>query len=117
MEDSLLPGTLQHSLCQLAQIEPSHKFMDFACGSGGLLINHPSSNYEEIWGIEISPEWAKLARANLLLHGFCSSLYSEPKLHIYDQNALRAFETEVNYDLSSIASWSVHLLAKKLMQS
>jgi len=38
---------------------------DFACGSGGLLVEFPQSN---VSGSEISPSWARLARANLLLH-------------------------------------------------
>lgn len=38
---------------------------DFACGSGGLLIHSEGS---KLVGVEISPEWARLARANLRLH-------------------------------------------------
>jgi type I restriction-modification system DNA methylase subunit len=38
---------------------------DFACGSGGLLIHSQGS---KLVGVDISPEWARLARANLQLH-------------------------------------------------
>ena len=38
---------------------------DFACGSGGLLIHSQGS---ELFGVDISPEWARIARANLQLH-------------------------------------------------
>lgn len=38
---------------------------DFACGSGGLLVHSEGSKHT---GIELSPEWARIARANLRLH-------------------------------------------------
>lgn len=38
---------------------------DFACGSGGYLVHVPDAR---VSGVEISPEWASLARANCLLH-------------------------------------------------
>ena len=37
---------------------------DFACGSGGLLIHSQGSS---LVGVDISPEWARIARANLRL--------------------------------------------------
>jgi type I restriction enzyme M protein len=38
---------------------------DVACGSGGLLIHSQGSS---LVGVDISPEWARIARANLRLH-------------------------------------------------
>lgn len=53
---------------------------DFACGSGGLLVHNSG---ESLAGIEISPEWARIARANLHLHG------RQGKGNIETGNALR----------------------------
>lgn len=39
---------------------------DFACGSGGLLVH---SGGKSLHGVELAPEWARIARANLRLHG------------------------------------------------
>ena len=38
---------------------------DVACGSGGLFIHSQGSS---LVGVDISPEWARIARANLRLH-------------------------------------------------
>lgn len=54
---------------------------DFACGSGGLLAHSTGST---LTGIEISPEWSRLARANALLHGKAAD--------VREGNALRAVQ-------------------------
>lgn len=54
---------------------------DFACGSGGLLVHSAGI---ELTGVEISPEWARLARANALLHG--------KQATIREGNALRVIQ-------------------------
>jgi type I restriction enzyme M protein len=58
---------LMHCLCA---IEPQHSLADLACGSGGLLVHRPT--VKEVSGspagCEISPEWARIARANCALH-------------------------------------------------
>lgn len=46
---------------------------DFACGSGGLLVEFgsnpiPGIDGHPVTGVEISPAWARIARANLRLH-------------------------------------------------
>ncbi|MEM7118164.1 MAG: N-6 DNA methylase, partial [Chloroflexota bacterium] len=41
--------------------------IDFACGSGGLLAEF--DQIHTMNGIEVSPIWARIARANLFLHG------------------------------------------------
>lgn len=58
---------------------------DFACGSGGLLVEFPG---QEVVGIEISPTWARIARANLLLHGISPD-------EVYTNNALAVLGTNV----------------------
>lgn len=54
------------------------RIADFACGSAGLLVH---SSGRALTGVEISPEWARIARANLHLHG--------RQGEIHEGNALR----------------------------
>ncbi len=47
------------------QVQEDYSIADFTCGSGGFLIcNHTGRTL----GIDISPEWVRLAQANLKLH-------------------------------------------------
>jgi len=55
---------------------------DFACGSAGMLVY---SEGRSLTGVEISPEWARIARANLRLH----NLEGE----IREGNALKVIQT------------------------
>jgi predicted RNA methylase len=57
---------------------------DFACGSGGLLVEFGGS---DVIGIEISSTWARLARANLHLH-------NHPAQSIFTGDALKVTESE-----------------------
>ena len=60
---------------------------DLACGTGGLLVYSAGS---ELTGVEISPEWARLARANLALHSQSGQIREGNALYIaekYDQFA------------------------------
>lgn len=59
------PRHIVQLMVDLVDTERKH-VADFACGSGGLLVNSAGS---DLYGVEISPEWARLARANALLHG------------------------------------------------
>lgn len=59
------PRHIVQLMVDLAETEPK-QVADFACGSGGLLVNSAGG---DLYGVEISPEWARLARANALLHG------------------------------------------------
>lgn len=96
---SMLPGgrypTPRHivaSMLRLAEVGSTHRLADFACGSGGLLV-HRTASYDnkatQTVGIEISPEWARLARANAYLHGLTS-----PRIEI--GNALQVCSPEGN---------------------
>jgi type I restriction enzyme M protein len=61
--------------------------VDLTCGTGGLLVHSAGT---ELTGIEISPEWARLARANLALHGKSDRIREGNALHIiknYEQFA------------------------------
>jgi len=55
-------------MINMAQVELVHSLADFACGTGGFLVH---ANWEKgalRQGVEISPEWANLALANVFLH-------------------------------------------------
>lgn len=58
---------------------------DFACGSGGLLVEFGE---HKVTGIEISPTWGRIARANLLLNGM-------PAAEIHTGDALTILGTRV----------------------
>lgn len=60
-----------------------HTIADFACGSAGLLA---ASNGSQLIGVDISPEWARLARANLLLN--------RKQGDIHEGNAVRLFQNK-----------------------
>ena len=60
---------------------------DFACGSGGLLIHSQGSS---LVGVDISPEWARIARANLQLH--------EKQGDIREGNALRVIKSDERFE-------------------
>lgn len=90
---SMLPGgrypTPRHIvkfMQRLAQVElKNHSVADLACGSGGLLIDreitNPSNDGVTI-GIDISPEWKRLAWANTRLHGFTPRLINGNALQV-----------------------------------
>jgi hypothetical protein len=79
---TMLPGgrypTPRHivtSMLRLADVEPTHRLCDFACGSGGFLVHRAADNdgkTSQTTGVEISPEWARLAWANAVLHRLAS---------------------------------------------
>jgi len=60
---------------------------DVACGSGGLLIHSQGSS---LVGVDISPEWARIARANLQLH--------EKQGDIREGNALRVIKSDERFE-------------------
>ncbi|MBD3881710.1 N-6 DNA methylase [Phormidium tenue FACHB-886] len=65
------PRHIARFMHTLAEVNPGDSLADFACGSGGLLVTREvtEGNQEpRTFGVEISPEWARIARANLLLH-------------------------------------------------
>jgi type I restriction-modification system DNA methylase subunit len=74
---SMLPGgrypTPRHIadfITQILGFDADHSVADFACGSGGFLVNLSQQGITRVAGCEISPEWARLAWANLTLHGW-----------------------------------------------
>ncbi|MEQ8995136.1 MAG: N-6 DNA methylase [Coleofasciculus sp. B1-GNL1-01] len=79
---SILPGgrypTPRHIttfLQRIAQVKPSHSMVDIACGSGGFLVAQGITVTSPLRvGIDISPEWKRLAWANTRLHGFVPRL-------------------------------------------
>lgn len=75
------PRHIAESMIRLAQVEPKHSVADFACGSGGLLVNYPVERKGVTFGIDISPEWVEIAQANIKLHGI--------NANIKTRNALR----------------------------
>jgi len=65
------PRHIAHFMQTLADVRPDDSLADFACGSGGLLVTREVTEENQeprTFGVEISPEWARIARANLLLH-------------------------------------------------
>lgn len=53
------------------QVQETYSIADFTCGSGGFLVRNPTPNSNRTGrtlGIDISPEWVRLAQANLKLH-------------------------------------------------
>ncbi|AUT02870.1 hypothetical protein CLI64_22060 [Nostoc sp. CENA543] len=78
------PRHIAKSMISLAQVESTHNVADFACGSGGLLVNYVSSM---TLGIDISSEWARIAFANVKLHGFKNTI-------ILNENALQTFNKQ-----------------------
>lgn len=76
------PRHIVRLIVGLAETDGRH-IADFACGSGGLLV-HSAGN--QLTGVEISPEWARLARANALLH--------DKPADIREGNALRAIQED-----------------------
>lgn len=63
------PRHITKFIFNLAQIEPHHSLADFACGSGGFLVERELTidNFYKTWGIDISPEWIRLAYTNIAL--------------------------------------------------
>lgn len=94
---NMLPGgrypTPRHivkSMLRLIKVESNHRVADFACGSAGFLVRRPLADQltENLTlGIDISPEWTKLARANTILHGLSSAT-------IKARNALQVFDPD-----------------------
>ncbi|MEQ8464343.1 HsdM family class I SAM-dependent methyltransferase [Coleofasciculus sp. E1-EBD-02] len=102
---SMLPGgrfpTPRHIvkfMQRLAQVDPNnHSVADLACGSGGFLINREitnPSNDEVTIGIDISPEWKRLAWANTRLHHFTPRLINGNALQVCgsEEFAKKAFD-------------------------
>ena len=66
------PRHIVQFMRHLVQIEEQHHLADFACGTGGFLVSREPHEVRAstITGIDNSPEWARLAWANVVLHGY-----------------------------------------------
>ncbi|MCB0109088.1 MAG: N-6 DNA methylase, partial [Caldilineaceae bacterium] len=65
------PRHVVKSMIHLSDIDPESNIADFACGSGGFLIYGKDPIVHKsvtMLGVELSPEWAELAKANVALH-------------------------------------------------
>ncbi len=62
------PRHLTRWAASLLEIFPGARLADFACGSGGFLVAAAEKS-PQVNGVEISPNWARLAFTNCLLHG------------------------------------------------
>lgn len=61
------PRHLTRWAASLLEILPGARLADFACGSGGFLVA-TTEKMPQVTGVEISPNWARLAFTNCLLH-------------------------------------------------
>ncbi|MEH2355712.1 HsdM family class I SAM-dependent methyltransferase [Nostoc sp.] len=89
---NMLPGggypTPRHivkTMACLAKVEPAHSLADITCGSGGLLVNHSNERQGMTLGVDISSEWAKLAYANIQLHGLNARILHHNALSVFLQ--------------------------------
>jgi len=62
------PRHLAQWAASLLEFFPGARLADFACGSGGFLVA-AAEKLPQVTGVEISPNWARLAFTNCLLHG------------------------------------------------
>ena len=78
------PRHITKFIYNLAQIKPHHSLADLACGSGGFLVERELTidNFDKTWGIDISPEWIRLAYANIALRKLPPQLRSGNALDI-----------------------------------
>lgn len=87
------PRHLTRWAASLLEIFPGVRLADFACGSGGFLVA-AAEKMPQVTGVEISPNWARLAFTNCLLHGI-----QKPDIRI--GNSLSIFgkrEKETRFD-------------------
>lgn len=87
------PRHLTRWAASLMEIFPGVRLADFACGSGGFLVA-TAEKMPQVTGVEISPNWARLAFTNCLLHGI-----QKPDIRI--GNSLSIFgkrEKETRFD-------------------
>ncbi|MPM07679.1 hypothetical protein SDC9_53986 [bioreactor metagenome] len=61
------PRHLSDWAASIINIRPNDSIADFACGSGGFLVAAAEKS-PQVTGVEISPNWARLAFTNCLLH-------------------------------------------------
>lgn len=87
------PRHLTRWVASLLETFPEARLADFACGSGGFLVA-AAEKLPQVTGVEISPNWARLAFTNCLLHSI-----KKPDIRI--GNSLAIFgkrEKETKFD-------------------
>ncbi|MBU1024129.1 SAM-dependent methyltransferase, partial [bacterium] len=87
------PRHLTRWAASLLELFPGVRLADFACGSGGFLVA-TTEELPQVTGVEISPNWARLAFTNCLLHNI-----KKPDIRI--DNSLSIFgkrEKETKFD-------------------
>ncbi|NLH94188.1 MAG: N-6 DNA methylase, partial [Candidatus Cloacimonetes bacterium] len=87
------PRHLTRWAASLLETFPGARLADFACGSGGFLVA-TAEKLSHVTGVEISPNWARLAFTNCLLHSI-----KKPDIRI--GNSLAIFgkrEKETKFD-------------------
>src|SRR6266700_4230289 len=63
-----IPRHIERFMLNILDIRPQDTFADFTCGSGGFLVNRYVTNGTHTGtsvGIDISPEWIRIACANI----------------------------------------------------
>ncbi|ACK70512.1 N-6 DNA methylase [Gloeothece citriformis PCC 7424] len=90
------PRHITKFIYNLAQVKPDHSLADFACGSGGFLVERELTvdNYHKTWGIDISPEWIRLAYTNIALRKLPPLLRSGNALDVETFNKLKFKQKE-----------------------
>ncbi|MCS6841142.1 MAG: N-6 DNA methylase [Roseiflexaceae bacterium] len=61
------PRHIARAMANLAALRSGETLADLACGSGGLLVA-AEDRQPRVTGVEISPNWARIAWANVTLH-------------------------------------------------
>ena len=85
------PRHIVRHMVHLAQVKPKHSLADFACGSGGFLVYAPRGQGFTL-GVEISPEWANLARANTRLHDIQTTVIAGNALREFAKSSVQQFD-------------------------
>src|SRR6266536_5420088 len=66
-----IPRHIVDFMLTILNIQPEHNLADFTCGAGGFLVNADKGTRKwpkRMVGVEISPDWARIAAANATLH-------------------------------------------------
>jgi len=61
------PRHITQTMARLVALQPGESLADLACGSGGLLVA-AARLQPHVTGVEISPNWARIAWTNTILH-------------------------------------------------
>ena len=65
----ITPRHITKFMGDIGRLGTNRSLADFACGSGGILLNAKIYNLCQVSGYEISINWARVAFTNLILHG------------------------------------------------